>query len=96
MHLARLGSAFVGRAEVPTTINDGDIEMFLRRNAGEYPSQIGLIQAAVRLLWPNGPPSGGAERVVRVCLGQPHDGVLLAGAASMPVRQLPQPQLGEP
>jgi hypothetical protein len=55
---------------MPATISDGDIEVFLQRNAPEYPSQISLIQAAVRLLWPNGPPSGGAERVVRVCLDQ--------------------------
>lgn len=52
------------------TISDGDIETFLRRNVEEYPSQISLIQAAVHLLWPNGAPTGGAERIVRVCLGQ--------------------------
>jgi hypothetical protein len=51
-------------------ISDGDIETFLRRNVEKYPSQISLIQAAVHLLWPNGAPTGGAERVVRVCLGQ--------------------------
>jgi len=55
---------------MPTTISDNDIATFLLRNAREYPSQISLIQAAVRLLWPKGAPTGGAERVVRVCLGQ--------------------------
>ena len=56
-------------------IRDGDIEVFLRRNAGQYPSQVSLIQAAVRLLWPHGAPTGGAERVVRVCLGHPVPGL---------------------
>ena len=46
---------------MPATISDGDIETFLRRNAGEFPSQTSLIQAAVRLLWPKGAPTGGAE-----------------------------------
>ncbi len=49
-------------------ISDDEIQAFLRRNAERYPSQISLIQAAVGLLWPEGAPTGGAERVVRVCL----------------------------
>lgn len=52
-------------------ISDQDIRRFIERNAGEYPSQISLIQATVRVLWPEGPPSGAAEQVVRVCLGIP-------------------------
>ena len=77
---------------MPTTISDGDIETFLRRNAGEYPSQISLIQAAVRLLWPKGAPSGGAERVVRVCLGQRPDGIPRASASPRLPAQLPLPR----
>lgn len=77
---------------MPTTISDGDIETFLRRNAVEYPSQISLIQAAVRLLWPKGAPTGGAERVVRVCLGQRLDGTPRASASPRLPAQLPQPR----
>ncbi len=49
-------------------ISDDEILAFLRRNAKHYPSQVSLIQAAVGWLWPEGVPTGGAERVVRVCL----------------------------
>ena len=49
-------------------ISDDEIQAFLRRNADRYSSQMSLIQAAVALLWPEGPPTGGAERVVRLCL----------------------------
>ena len=77
---------------MPTTISDGDIETFLRRNAGEYPSQISLIQAAVRLLWPKGAPTGGAERVVRVCLRRRLDGIPRASASPRLPAQLPQPR----
>ena len=52
-------------------IDDDDIQTFLRRNAHRYSSQISLIQDAVRLLWPDGPPTGGAERVVRACFDSP-------------------------
>ena len=76
---------------MPTTISDGDIETFLRRNAGEYPSQIRLIQAAVRLLWPKGAPTGGAERVVLVGLGQKLDGIPRAAVLRRLPAQLPQP-----
>ena len=77
---------------MPATISDGDIETFLWRNAGEFPSQISLIQAAVRLLWPKGAPTGGAERVVRVCLGQRHVGIPIAAALPRLPAQLPQPR----
>ena len=77
---------------MPATISDGDIETFLRRNAGEFPSQTSLIQAAVRLLWPKGAPTGGAERVVRVCLGQRRDGIPTASASPRLPAQLPQPR----
>ena len=53
---------------MPRIISDDDIQTFLRRNAELYQSQISLMQAAVDLLWPEGAPTGGAERVVRVCL----------------------------
>ena len=76
---------------MPTTISDSDIETFLRRNASEYPSQISLIQAAVRLLWPTGAPSGGAERVVRLCLGERQDGFSRGPASPRLPAQLPQP-----
>ena len=77
---------------MPTTISDNDIAVFLRRNAGEYPSQISLIQAAVRLLWPNGAPEGGAERVVRVCLDLRQHATSIWSASGLPP-QLPRPQL---
>jgi hypothetical protein len=76
---------------MPTTISDSDIETFLRRNASEYPSQISLIQAAVRLLWPKGAPTGGAERVVLVCLGHRLDGIPRAAVSPRLPAQLPQP-----
>jgi hypothetical protein len=72
---------------MPIGISDSDIEFFLRRNAQDYPSQISLIQAAVRLLWPDGAPAGGAERVVRVCLGVPQARLPSpAGSSSLPGR----------
>ena len=77
---------------MPTTITDGDIETFLRRNAGEYPSQISLIQAAVRLLWPKGAPTGGAERVVLMCLGQRRDSIPRGSSSPRLPARLPQPR----
>ena len=77
---------------MPATISDSDIETFFRRNAGEYPSQISLIQTAVRLLWPKGAPSGGAERVVLMCLGQRRDGIPRASSSPRLPAQLPQPR----
>ncbi len=49
-------------------ITDEDIRGFIRKNRMNYPSQISLMQAAIRLLWPGGPPTLGNERVVSVCL----------------------------
>jgi len=74
-------------------IGDDEIQSFLQRNAHHYPSQISLIQAAVDLLWPEGAPTGGAERVVRVCLdgaaqrpsGSPPSGRLLGAPGTSPI-----------
>jgi hypothetical protein len=52
-----------------TRISDGELRAFIEQYAREYPSQVALIQATVRMLWPEGPPSDEAERVVRACLG---------------------------
>jgi hypothetical protein len=73
-------------------VSDDDIEVFLRRNAADYPWQISLIQAAVRLLLPHGAPSGSAERVVRVCLGYSIRGLPApAGASTFAAPLLPWP-----
>lgn len=53
-------------------VTDDDIRRFLQRNKAEYPSQIVLMQKAIELLWPNGPPTGGSQRVVRLCLEEFH------------------------
>jgi len=74
--------------QMPTTISDIDIETFLRRNAGEYPSQMSLIQASVRL----GAPTGGAERVVRLCLGERQVGIRKTSGSPRLPAQLPQPR----
>lgn len=49
-------------------ITDEDIKKFLKSNSKYYPTQMSLLQAAVRQLWPEGPPTDGGERVVRMCL----------------------------
>lgn len=49
--------------------SDEDIRAFLAGNAATYPSHVSLIQAVVGMLWPEGPPPDGPERVVRACLG---------------------------
>jgi hypothetical protein len=49
-------------------ITDDDIKKFLKSNSKHHPTQISLLQAAVRQLWPDGPPTDGGERVVRLCL----------------------------
>lgn len=49
-------------------ISDEEIKKFLRSNSKHYPTQMSLLQAAVRQLWPDGPPTDGGERVVRLCL----------------------------
>jgi hypothetical protein len=53
-------------------VTDDDIRRFLQRNKSEYPSQIDLMQKAIELLWPHGPPTGGSQRVVRLCLQEFH------------------------
>lgn len=52
-------------------VSDDDIRQFLVQNALRYPSQVSLMQAAVRRLWPDGAPEEGVERVVRLCLAHP-------------------------
>lgn len=64
-------------------ITDQDIQAFLAGNVSNYPSRLSLIQATVSLLWPEGPPSDGAERVVRACLAMGTEHVLVS---SLPVR----------
>jgi hypothetical protein len=47
-------------------ITDKDIIKFLQFNKAKYVSQIELMQAAVQLLWPLGPPVDAARRVARL------------------------------
>lgn len=49
-------------------ITDEDIIKFLRRNKASYASQIELMQAAVQLLWPKGPPTTAGERIARLVM----------------------------
>ena len=49
-------------------ITDEEILTFIRRNWWDYPSQIKLMQDTIQSLWPEGPPTGGHERVVKICL----------------------------
>lgn len=49
-------------------ITDEDILTFLRVNQNKYPSQIALMQAAIRLLWPRGAPTAAAHRLARLVL----------------------------
>lgn len=53
-------------------ITDEDIQTFLRVNRPRYPSSIDLMQAAVQLLWPQGPPENAGHRVARLALMQDH------------------------
>ncbi|HEX9675934.1 MAG TPA: hypothetical protein VGA07_08140 [Anaerolineales bacterium] len=53
-------------------ITDEDIQTFLRVNRPRYPSSIDLMQAAVQLLWPHGPPTNAGHRVARLVLMQDH------------------------
>ena len=50
------------------TVTDDDIRHFIQENRKTYPSQMALIQAAVKLLWPQGYRADGSKRVVRLCL----------------------------
>ncbi len=47
-------------------ITDENIIKFLQFNKAKYVSQIELMQAAVQLLWPLGPPVDAARRVARL------------------------------
>lgn len=58
-------------------VTDDDILTFLRVNRSKYRSQIALMQAAVRLLWPHGAPTAAAYRLARLVLQE---------AGSAPVR----------
>ncbi len=53
-------------------VTDEDIRNFIVQNLHDYPSQIALIQAAVKLLWPQGHREDGSRRVVRLCLEEFH------------------------
>jgi hypothetical protein len=66
-------------------VTDDDIRRFLQRNKSEYPSQIMLMQRAVELLWPSGPPTGASQRVVRLCLDEfsrPSGGIVQSPTSS--------------
>jgi hypothetical protein len=49
-------------------ITDEDIIKFLRLNKANYASQIELMQAAVQLLWPYGPPTAAGQRIARLVM----------------------------
>ncbi len=49
-------------------ITDEDIISFLRLNKAKYTSQIELMQAAVQLLWPDGPPTDAGQRIARLLM----------------------------
>ena len=49
-------------------ITDEDIVKFLRINKAKYTSQIELMQAAVQLLWPYGPPTAAGQRIARLVM----------------------------
>lgn len=49
-------------------ITDEDIIQFLQFNKAKYASQIELMQAAVQLLWPHGPPTAAGQRVARLVM----------------------------
>ncbi len=53
-------------------ITDDDILTFLRVNRSKYASSLDLMQAAVQLLWPLGPPSDAGARVAQLCLQEVH------------------------
>lgn len=55
-----------GHMERPIT--DEDIIKFLRLNKANYASQIELMQAAVQLLWPYGPPTAAGQRIARLVM----------------------------
>ncbi len=82
-------------------VTDEDILTFLRVNRSKYPSQIALMQAAIRLLWPRGAPTAAAYRLARLVLQDASGGPVepslkretgpLTGTAPSPgTQQLPQ------
>jgi hypothetical protein len=68
----RSTSDFDLRKKMSNTVSDEDIRNFIVRNLHEYPSQIALMQAAVKLLWPQEHRADGSKRVVRLCLEEFH------------------------
>ena len=50
------------------TVTDDDIRKFITQNHHEYPSQIALMQAAVKLLLPKENRVDNCKRVVQLCL----------------------------
>lgn len=82
-------------------VTDEDILTFLRVNSSKYPSQIALMQAAIRLLWPRGAPTAAAHRLARLVLQEASGGTVrpslkretgpLSGTAPLPSTQ-PLPQ----
>jgi hypothetical protein len=49
-------------------ISDDDIRTFLKVNRSRYASQIALMQAAMRLLWPHGAPTAAGLRLAKLVL----------------------------
>ena len=49
-------------------VTDEDIVKFLRFNKAKYFSQIELMQAAVQLLWPLGPPNDAGNRIAKLVM----------------------------
>jgi len=49
-------------------VTDEDIVKFLRFNKAKYISQIELMQAAVQLLWPLGPPNDAGHRIAKLVM----------------------------
>ena len=74
-------------------VTDEDIVKFLRFNKAKYISQIELMQAAVQLLWPHGPPNDAGQRIAKLVMqelnsyGRPAPQI---GTASLGTGPLPQ------
>lgn len=77
-------------------VTDEDILTFLRVNRSKYPSQIALMQAAIRLLWPRGAPTAAAHRLARLVLQEANSPIRpslkretgpLGGTAPLPTTQ---------
>ena len=72
-------------------VTDDDIRAFLRRNRDMYSSQMELMQQAIRLLWPAGPPPDGSKRVVTMCLTE-FSAMSGTGMQKIPVRSQIMPR----